>query len=70
METETGGKIIRADFFLLACLIRGYEPMGNEKREKSLFFFFVTLVLFCHLLGIKRNFFGGFWISCSFLDSY
>lgn len=57
METETGGKIIRADFFLLACLIRGYEPMGNEKkRKKSLRDFRLILPLI-----IKRNsFWGGF----------
>lgn len=60
METETGGKIIRADFSLLACLIRGYEPMGNEKKRKKVSFSsFVTFVLFCHLL-LKRNFLGGF----------
>lgn len=58
METETGGKIIRADFFLLACLIRGYEPMGNEKKRKSLFFLLRDFCLILPLI-IKRNFFGG-----------
>lgn len=55
METETGGKIIRADFFPLACLIRGYEPMGNEKKRKK------SLRDFCLILPliIKRNFLGG-----------
>lgn len=60
METETGGKIIRADFFLLACLIRGYEPMGNEKREKKSLFLLRDFCLILPLI-IKREFFwGGF----------